>query len=108
MYQNLALERILSIWQRITVETKLQSNTLRLYDKDTKNVDTSDPLKSYFPTTDDNGFGVTRFYSTDIYDSTFNIGFNKDNKNTIAIQTDKNLIFNLDSPKTKLKNVTVD
>lgn len=80
----------------------------RLYDKDTKNVDTSDPLKSYFPTTDDNGFGVTRFYSTDIYDSTFNIGFNKDNKNTIAIRTDKNLIFNLDSPKIKLKNVTVD
>lgn len=80
----------------------------KLYNKNPKNIEFSNPLQSFFPTKDKNGFGIIRFYSMDIYDSTFNIGVNKDNQNTIAVRTDKNIIYKLDSPKTKLKNVTVD
>ena len=44
----------------------------------------------------------------DIYDSTFNIGVNKDHENAIAIRTNKNTLYTLDNPKTNLKNITVD
>lgn len=80
----------------------------KLYNKNPKNISFSNPLQSFFPTMDKNGFGIIRFYSMDIYDSTFNIGVNKDNQNTIAVRTDKNIIYKLDSPKTKVKNVIVE
>lgn len=80
----------------------------KLYNENPKNIEFSNPLQSFFPTKDKNGFGIIRFYSMDIYDSTFNIGVNKDNQNTIAVRTDRNIIYKLDSPKTKLKNVTVE
>ena len=79
-----------------------------IFDKKNKKIDFSNPLKNYFPTTEDNGFGVSLFYATDIYDSTFNIGVNKDHENTIAIRTNKNTLYTLDNPKTNLKNITVD
>lgn len=79
-----------------------------IFDKKNKKIDFSYPLKNYFPTTEDNGFGVSLFYATDIYDSTFNIGVNKDHENTIAIRTNKNTLYTLDNPKTNLKNITVD
>ena len=82
--------------------------TARLFSDKIKNIELDSPLKSYFPMTDNNAFGVNRFYTTDIYDSIFNIGVNNDGENTIAIRTDKNTIYKLDSPKTKVKNVTVD
>lgn len=80
----------------------------KLYNENPKNIEFSNPLQSFFPTKDKNGFGIIRFYSMDIYDSTFNIGVNKDNQNTIAVRTDKNIIYKLDSPKTKVKNVIVE
>ena len=80
----------------------------KLYNNEPKSIEFSNPLQSFFPTIDKNGFGIIRFYSMDSYDSTFNIGVNKDNQNTIAVRTDKNIIYKLDSPKTKLKNVTVE
>lgn len=80
----------------------------KLYNENPKNISFSNPLQSFFPTKDKNGFGIIRFDSVDIYDSTFNIGVNKDSDYKIAVRTDKNIIYKLDNPKTKLKNVTVD
>lgn len=80
----------------------------KLYNENPKNISFSNPLQSFFPTKDKNGFGIIRFDSVDIYDSTFNIGVNKDSDYKIAVRTDKDIIYKLDNPKTKLKNVTVD
>lgn len=79
-----------------------------IFDKQNKEIDISNPLKNYFPTTEDNGFSLSLFYAMDIYDSTFNIGVNKDHENAIAIRTNKNTLYTLDNPKTNLKNITVD